>query len=126
MSAGTPRLSAIRTSAGAAIGICYWDETSAISGKGYAYSRTSRREKGAQPCTATTPIASMTWTMTITPAGTLKMTQTTRCDVHDPAEHNVGQLYPAKPALADHCRALDPTNGFSPGIGRTSKRAHWG
>ncbi|RZF63813.1 D-lactate dehydrogenase [Sphingomonas populi] len=43
-----------------------------------------------------------------------------------PAEHNVGHLYPAKPALAEHYRALDPTNSFNPGIGQTSKRAHWG
>ena len=43
-----------------------------------------------------------------------------------PAEHNVGHLYPAKPALAAHYRALDPTNSFNPGIGQTSKRAHWG
>lgn len=42
-----------------------------------------------------------------------------------PAEHNVGHLYFAKPALADHYRALDPSNAFNPGIGHTSKRAHW-
>jgi D-lactate dehydrogenase len=42
-----------------------------------------------------------------------------------PAEHNVGHLYKAKPALADHYRALDPTNSFNPGTGHTSKRAHW-
>lgn len=38
-----------------------------------------------------------------------------------PAEHNVGHLYPAKPALADHYRALDPSNTFNPGIGHTSR-----
>jgi D-lactate dehydrogenase len=43
-----------------------------------------------------------------------------------PAEHNVGHLYSAKPALKDHYRALDPCNAFNPGIGRTSKRAGWG
>lgn len=42
-----------------------------------------------------------------------------------PAEHNVGHLYNAKPALVNHYRALDPTNSFNPGIGHTSKCAHW-
>jgi len=42
-----------------------------------------------------------------------------------PAEHNVGHLYKAKPALAAHYRALDPCNCFNPGIGGTSKRACW-
>jgi D-lactate dehydrogenase len=42
-----------------------------------------------------------------------------------PAEHNVGHLYKAKPALTDHYRALDPTNSFNPGTGQTSKLAHW-
>ena len=42
-----------------------------------------------------------------------------------PAEHNVGHLYRAKPALAEFYRELDPRNQFNPGIGRTSKRAHW-
>ncbi len=42
-----------------------------------------------------------------------------------PAEHNVGHLYPAKPALADFYRRLDPSNTFNPGIGRTSKQAGW-
>jgi D-lactate dehydrogenase len=42
-----------------------------------------------------------------------------------PAEHNVGRLYRAKPALRDFCKALDPTNAFNPGIGQTSKRKHW-
>ncbi|MFT4248511.1 MAG: D-lactate dehydrogenase [Pseudomonas sp.] len=43
-----------------------------------------------------------------------------------PAEHNVGHLYRAKPALARHYRALDPTNTFNPGIGQTSRQRHWG
>ncbi|MFT8276997.1 D-lactate dehydrogenase [Kerstersia gyiorum] len=43
-----------------------------------------------------------------------------------PAEHNVGHLYVAKPALADFYRQLDPTNTFNPGIGHTSKLKHWG
>ncbi|KRA53972.1 lactate dehydrogenase [Pseudoxanthomonas sp. Root65] len=53
------------------------------------------------------------------------------CDLLDargaeyPAEHNVGHLYRAKPALAAFYRALDPTNTFNPGIGQTSKRAAW-
>jgi D-lactate dehydrogenase (quinone) len=42
-----------------------------------------------------------------------------------PAEHNVGHLYHAKPALKGHYQALDPTNSFNPGIGHTSKCAHW-
>lgn len=42
-----------------------------------------------------------------------------------PAEHNVGHLYHAKSALADHYRSLDPSNSFNPGIGHTSKCAHW-
>ncbi len=42
-----------------------------------------------------------------------------------PAEHNVGHLYIAKPALADFYRELDPTNAFNPGIGQTSKKKHW-
>jgi D-lactate dehydrogenase len=43
-----------------------------------------------------------------------------------PAEHNVGHLYDAKPALIEHYRSLDPCNCFNPGVGRTSKYAHWG
>jgi D-lactate dehydrogenase len=43
-----------------------------------------------------------------------------------PAEHNVGHLYVAKPALAGFYRELDPTNSFNPGIGHTSKQKHWG
>ncbi|WP_066798857.1 D-lactate dehydrogenase [Sphingomonas soli] len=42
-----------------------------------------------------------------------------------PAEHNVGHQYAAKPALADHYRALDPTNRLNPGIGKTSRAKHW-
>lgn len=43
-----------------------------------------------------------------------------------PAEHNVGHLYAAKPALAAHYQALDPTNSFNPGIGKTSREKHYG
>lgn len=39
-----------------------------------------------------------------------------------PAEHNVGHLYEAKPALADFYTELDPTNSFNPGIGKTSRQ----
>jgi D-lactate dehydrogenase (quinone) len=42
-----------------------------------------------------------------------------------PAEHNVGHLYHAKPALAGFYRQLDPTNRFNPGIGHTPKGRHW-
>lgn len=42
-----------------------------------------------------------------------------------PAEHNVGHLYNAKPPLVNHYRSLDPSNSFNPGIGHTSKLAHW-
>lgn len=42
-----------------------------------------------------------------------------------PAEHNVGHLYVAKPALADHYQALDPTNAFNPGIGHTARHKGW-
>jgi D-lactate dehydrogenase (quinone) len=42
-----------------------------------------------------------------------------------PAEHNVGHLYFAKPALLHHYKTLDPSNAFNPGIGHTSKCAHW-
>lgn len=43
-----------------------------------------------------------------------------------PAEHNVGHLYAAKPALADFYRALDPRNQLNPGIGHTPRARHWG
>lgn len=42
-----------------------------------------------------------------------------------PAEHNVGHLYKAKPALLNHYKALDPCNCFNPGIGGTSKFRCW-
>ena len=42
-----------------------------------------------------------------------------------PAEHNVGHVYKAKPALATFYRELDPLNRFNPGIGQTSKRRSW-
>lgn len=40
-----------------------------------------------------------------------------------PAEHNVGHLYRAKPALAAFYAGLDPCNCFNPGIGGASKQA---
>ena len=43
-----------------------------------------------------------------------------------PAEHNVGHLYAAKPALTAHYKALDPTNTFNPGIGKTSRDKFYG
>lgn len=42
-----------------------------------------------------------------------------------PAEHNVGHLYIAKPALKAFYQQIDPTNSFNPGIGKTSKLKHW-
>jgi D-lactate dehydrogenase len=42
-----------------------------------------------------------------------------------PAEHNVGHLYPAKPALEAHYRALDPGNRLNAGVGQTSRRKNW-
>ncbi|CFQ41840.1 D-lactate dehydrogenase [Yersinia frederiksenii] len=42
-----------------------------------------------------------------------------------PAEHNVGHLYIAKPALKMFYRQIDPTNSFNPGIGKTSKLKNW-
>jgi D-lactate dehydrogenase len=42
-----------------------------------------------------------------------------------PAEHNVGHLYPAKPALAQFYRTLDPRNQLNPGIGHTPKGRFW-
>ncbi len=42
-----------------------------------------------------------------------------------PAEHNVGHLYHAQPALESFYRELDPTNSFNPGIGKTSRRKMW-
>lgn len=43
-----------------------------------------------------------------------------------PAEHNVGHLYIAKPALVNFYQKLDPTNSFNVGIGHTSKLKYWG
>ncbi len=43
-----------------------------------------------------------------------------------PAEHNVGHLYHAPPALEAHYRSLDPCNCLNPGIGRTSRMRCWG
>lgn len=42
-----------------------------------------------------------------------------------PAEHNVGHLYLAGPALEAHYRALDPRNRLNPGIGQTSRNLCW-
>lgn len=42
-----------------------------------------------------------------------------------PAEHNVGHLYKAKDSLVRHYRALDPSNRFNPGIGKTARGADW-
>jgi D-lactate dehydrogenase len=42
-----------------------------------------------------------------------------------PAEHNVGHLYRAKPALAAFYQQLDPCNCFNPGIGQMSKFAKY-
>jgi D-lactate dehydrogenase len=42
-----------------------------------------------------------------------------------PAEHNVGHLYPAKPALEAFYRGLDPRNQLNPGLGKTSKARFW-
>ena len=38
-----------------------------------------------------------------------------------PAEHNVGHLYEAEPALQDFYRKLDPSNRFNPGLGGMDK-----
>ncbi|MCA8902391.1 MAG: D-lactate dehydrogenase [Hyphomonas sp.] len=42
-----------------------------------------------------------------------------------PAEHNVGHVYSAEPALADFYRRLDPRNQLNPGIGKTSRLEFW-
>lgn len=42
-----------------------------------------------------------------------------------PAEHNVGHLYRAKPALEQHYRELDPCNSFNPGVGKLPKGRGW-
>ncbi|MEM8959426.1 MAG: D-lactate dehydrogenase [Pseudomonadota bacterium] len=43
-----------------------------------------------------------------------------------PAEHNVGHLYTAKPDLAAHYKACDPTNSLNPGIGKMSREKFYG
>jgi D-lactate dehydrogenase (quinone) len=43
-----------------------------------------------------------------------------------PAEHNLGHLYRADARLIEFYRTLDPCNAFNPGIGQSSKLAHWG
>lgn len=42
-----------------------------------------------------------------------------------PAEHNVGHLYRAKPALADFYRTLDPRNQLNPGVGQLPRGRDW-
>ena len=42
-----------------------------------------------------------------------------------PAEHNVGHLYAAKPDLAAHYCACDPTNSLNPGIGKMSRARNY-
>ncbi|WP_226395895.1 D-lactate dehydrogenase [Haemophilus sp. Marseille-Q0026] len=42
-----------------------------------------------------------------------------------PAEHNVGHLYEAKLTLKKFYKALDPSNSFNPGIGKTTKKKYW-
>jgi len=42
-----------------------------------------------------------------------------------PAEHNVGHLYIARPALADFYRRIDPRNQLNPGIGHTTRQRDW-
>lgn len=42
-----------------------------------------------------------------------------------PAEHNVGHIYEAPPALKQFYRANDPTNSMNPGIGKTTKHKNW-
>ena len=42
-----------------------------------------------------------------------------------PAEHNVGHVYTAKPALHTFYKKLDPTNSLNPGIGQTAKWKNW-
>ncbi len=57
--------------------------------------------------------------------------ETAVCELFDargaeyPAEHNVGHLYEAKAAIAEHYRALDPRNAFNPGVGRLTKYRDW-
>ena len=47
-------------------------------------------------------------------------------DAEYPAEHNVGHVYQAKPALVGFYRELDPTNTFNPGIGKMPKGKFFG
>ena len=47
-------------------------------------------------------------------------------DAEYPAEHNVGNLYAAKPTLRDFYKTLDPTNAFNAGVGKMSKLRHYG
>jgi len=42
-----------------------------------------------------------------------------------PAEHNVGHLYKAKPALLEFYKSLDPRNVLNPGIGQASRSECW-
>ncbi|MEM6712444.1 MAG: D-lactate dehydrogenase [Pseudomonadota bacterium] len=42
-----------------------------------------------------------------------------------PAEHNVGHVYEAKPALADFYKKCDPTNTLNPGLGKTSRKRNY-
>jgi len=42
-----------------------------------------------------------------------------------PAEHNVGHMYQAKPALKAFYQQTDPTNSFNPGIGKTTRQKNW-
>ena len=42
-----------------------------------------------------------------------------------PAEHNVGHVYTAKPALQSFYKNLDPTNSLNPGVGQTTKWKNW-
>lgn len=43
-----------------------------------------------------------------------------------PAEHNVGHLYLAAPALIKHYKKNDPTNSFNPGVGKQTMSKYWG
>lgn len=43
-----------------------------------------------------------------------------------PSEHNVGHIYAAKPDLAAHYKACDPTNSMNPGIGKMSRKKYYG
>lgn len=42
-----------------------------------------------------------------------------------PAEHNVGQIYKAKPVLKNFYKQNDPTNTLNPGIGMTTRLKNW-